>query len=61
MFNMTHYSISMVKSALRILGAIVSFVAAFFNITTSICILSMSFAFAEILGIMEEIFDKRKE
>ena len=51
----------MIKSALRIIGALVSYIVLFVNLKVSVGILAISFSVAEILGILEEIFDKRKE
>lgn len=58
---MSHYTLSMIKSALRIIGALVSYIVLFVNLKVSVGILAISFSVAEILGILEEIFDKRKE
>lgn len=58
---MTHYNISMIKSAVRIVGCIIGFVGAFFNATFGIAFTAASLMIAEVLGILEEIFDKRKE
>lgn len=46
-----HYKISMVKSAIRILGCIGAWVY------LSVPILAISFLIAELLGILEEIVE----
>lgn len=48
-----HFWISATKSAIRMIG---SFIALVYN---SIEILAWSFLIAEILGVLEEIVDKR--
>ena len=59
---MNHFKISFAKSILRILGCIVACVfAATQWYMASLITLGLSFGVAEILGIAEEIFDKRKE
>lgn len=58
---MTHYTISIAKSGVRILGCIISYVGVFFNHTFAIAFFAGSFLLAEVLGILEEVFDKRKE
>ena len=52
---MNHMNVSFVKSAVRILACILGI--AFQSIT----LLSFFLLFAEILGIIEEIVDKREE
>ena len=60
MFN--HFNISLIKSLLRIVGCIVALFLGIFNcIIPSVIVLSSSLGLAEVLGILEEIFDKRKE
>lgn len=46
-----HYKISMVKSAIRIIGCAVAWYSA------SVIILAVSFLIAELLGILEEIIE----
>lgn len=59
--NMTHFSISIVKSALRITGSIISVILPPMNLMASVLVFAGTYGIAEILGILEEIFDKRKE
>lgn len=58
---MNHFSISMIKSCLRIFSSILAFGLLWINIFASIMVLAAGYGIAEILGILEEIFDKRKE
>ena len=59
---MNHFKISFAKSILRIIGC---FITCIFAATqwymASLITLGLSFGIAEILGIAEEVFDKRKE
>ncbi len=54
MNSLGHFLISLVKSLLRI-GACV-----WTGLTGNIVVLAVGFGIAEILGILEEIVDKRK-
>lgn len=59
---MNHFKISLIKSLLRIVGCIVGVVYAATNLLTiGLLLISILFGTAEVLGILEEIFDKRKE
>ena len=59
---MNHFKISIVKSILRIISCISAFIFALFNLPLpALCMLGGGLAMAELLGILEEIFDKRKE
>lgn len=58
---MNHFSISMIKSCLRIFSSILGFGLLWVNVFASIMVLAAGYGIAEILGILEEIFDKRKE
>ena len=59
---MNHFKVSFAKSVLRILGCIVTCVfAATQWYMAALIVLGASFGVAEILGIAEELFDKRKE
>lgn len=59
---MNHFKLSFAKSILRILGSIVACAfAATQWYMASLIVLGASFGVAEILGIAEELFDKRKE
>ena len=49
-----HFIISILKSALRILACVVMIIG-----TSSILFFSSMFLFAELLGIFEELADKR--
>ena len=61
MYSMNHFSISIAKSILRLLGSISAVSLAFINIPASIAVFAGTYTLAEILGILEEVFDKRKE
>lgn len=72
---MNHFNISMFKSILRLLGSFVGMVTSGLSIglvgitlerdliyiTVGVLVLCIFFFTAEILGILEEVFDKRKE
>ena len=59
---MNHFEISIVKSAIRILGAIICLILLSVDfIGWGVGALAGSFILAEFLGILEEVFDKRKE
>lgn len=58
---MNHLKISIAKSALRIAGSIATIVLACINIPAALLSLGITFGVAEVLGILEEVFDKRKE
>ena len=59
---MNHYHVSLIKSAIRIIGCLTSIPFAITNmLTPCICILAGSLVVAEFLGIIEEKVDKRKE
>lgn len=55
---MSHFSISIFKSIIRIIAGLILF---FGTTNHFVSVFAMLFLFAEILGIAEEIFDKRKE
>lgn len=50
---MTHFTISIIKSILRLVGVAL----AFYNMYVFVGFIGG----AEVLGILEEVFDKRKE
>lgn len=72
---MNHFNISMFKSILRLLGSFVGIANSSLSIglvgvtlekdllyiTVGVLVLCIFFFTAEILGILEEVFDKRKE
>lgn len=72
---MNHFNISMFKSILRLLGSFVGMVTSGLSIglvgvtlerdliyiTVGVFVLCIFLFIAEILGILEEVFDKRKE
>ena len=59
---MNHFNVSLIKSALRILGCLTSIPFAITGmLIPCICVLSGSLIAAEFLGILEEKVDKRKE
>ncbi len=61
MFNMNHFSISIFKSIIRLIGSIAAFALAFINVAAAISVFAGTYTLAEVLGILEEVFDKRKE
>lgn len=61
MCRMNHFKLSLIKSILRISGSIITGLLLFIDIKIAILVLALSYGVAEILGILEEIFDKRKE
>lgn len=59
---MNHFNISIIKSILRILACILAFMLTLLSYAkASILVLSLCLLIAELLGILEEVFDKRKE
>jgi len=59
---MNHFKISLIKSILRIASGVTACVLAILNIIAPAVIVGFAgMGIAEILGILEEIFDKRKE
>ena len=58
---MNHFNISIFKSLLRILGSTATIILTFININIAVFVFAVSYGTAEILGILEEVFDKRKE
>ena len=55
-----HFIISIVKSVFRFVGSASAVIFAFINIPIALIILACNFGVAEILGVLEEIFDSRK-
>lgn len=55
---MNHFSISVFKSIIRIIACIILFLA---TKEHSVGVFSLLFLVAELLGVLEELFDKRKE
>ena len=58
---MNHFNISIIKSILRIIGSIVTIILSMVDVKFAIISLGASYVMAELLGILEEVFDKRKE
>lgn len=59
---MNHFKISVLKSILRIVGCIACIVLSITALPmTAGIVFGVLFLLAEILGILEEVFDKRKE
>lgn len=59
---MNHFKISILKSILRIAGCVAGIVLACCGLVpASLISLASSLGVAEVLGILEEKFDKRKE
>lgn len=59
--KINHFKISLIKSLLRIISCTGSLILVFSNIRAAFAILVSGLCIAEILGILEEVFDKRKE
>lgn len=59
--KINHFNISIIKSILRIVGSIVTIILSMVEAKLAIISLSAFYATAELLGILEEVFDKRKE
>ena len=55
-----HFIISIVKSTFRFTGSVAAVIFAFINIPIALIILACNLGVAEILGVLEEIFDSRK-
>lgn len=59
---MNHFKISIIKSILRIAGCIIAIILTCLNLLLpSLITLSSALGVAELLGILEEVYDKRKE
>lgn len=58
---MNHFNISIIKSILRIVGSIVTIILSMVEVKFAIISLGAFYVMAELLGILEEVFDKRKE
>lgn len=58
---LNHKHISYLKSFIRIIACILAIVLSVFYPVLSIIVFSSLFLIAELFGILEEIFDKRKE
>ena len=57
-----HFSISIVKSILRLCCSSAGFILALTHyLNVGFTVISLGLMLAEILGILEEVFDKRKE
>lgn len=52
--NNKHKIISYIKSSVRIVATVVSFILVFFNLIASLSVLSLGYGIAEIIGILEE-------
>ena len=59
---MNHFKISIIKSILRIISCVSAIILALLNLPIpALCMVGGGLAIAEFLGILEEVFDKRKE
>lgn len=59
---MNHFQLSIYKSIIRLCGSIGAIcLGLWLNVVAGLVVLGASYGIAEILGILEEIFDKRKE
>lgn len=57
-----HFGISIVKSILRLCSLLVGLILVLTHyLNVGFTVISLGLMLAEILGILEEIFDKRKE
>jgi|TARA_R110000744_G_scaffold19304_20_gene51102 hypothetical protein len=54
-YIMNHFNISLVKSLIRIISSFWAMAS------LSVFVLAAGYAIAEVLGIMEEVYDKREE
>lgn len=59
--KINHFNISIIKSILRIVGSIVTIILSVVETKLAIISLGAFYVMAELLGILEEVFDKRKE
>lgn len=59
--KINHFNISIIKSILRIVGSIVTIILSMVDAKFAIISLGAFYVAAELLGILEEVFDKRKE
>lgn len=59
--KINHFNISIIKSILRIVGSIVTIILSMVDVKFAIISLGAFYVMAELLGILEEVFDKRKE
>ena len=59
--KINHFNISIIKSILRIIGSIVTIILSMVDVKFAIISLGAFYVMAELLGILEEVFDKRKE
>ena len=59
--KINHFNISIIKSILRIVGSIVTIILSMVDVKFAIISLDAFYVMAELLGILEEVFDKRKE
>ena len=59
--KINHFNISIIKSILRIVGSIVTIILSMVDAKFAIISLGAFCVMAELLGILEEVFDKRKE
>lgn len=59
--KINHFNISIIKSILRIVGSIVTIILSMVEVKFAIISLGAFYVMAELLGILEEVFDKRKE
>lgn len=59
--KINHFNISIIKSILRIIGSIVTIILSMVEVKFAIISLGTFYVMAELLGILEEVFDKRKE
>lgn len=55
-----HFIVSLIKSLLRIGGCTAAWVAAWSNPQVGVVILAGSLCGAEVLGVLEEVLDKRE-
>ena len=58
--KINHFNISIIKSILRIIGSIVTIILSMVDVKFAIISLGAFYVMAELLGILEEVFDKKK-
>lgn len=57
-----HFSMSIVKSILRLCSLLIGLILVLTHyLNAGFIVLSLGLMLAEILGVLEEVFDKRKE
>lgn len=55
-----HFIVSIIKSLLRIGGCLAAWIVAYSNPQAGVIVLAGSLCGAEVLGVLEEVLDKRE-